>query len=216
MSYGKVTVTPASGDVISTANAKAHLRVEHDAEDSYIASLVAVAVEHVQTQTGRQLLTATYDISFDRFPAGAEPQLLPLAPLQSVSQIVYVDTSGAATTINSASIAADYRVVTGTEPGQIAPAYGNVWPYAADVPAAVRYRIVCGYGTASDVPDQILHAVRLLVGHWYENREDVVVGTITSNIPRGVGVLLESMRFDDLVDYQPATRRVTHHRQGWY
>lgn len=212
MQYGRTVITAASGDVLSTANAKAHLRVEHSTEDTLIAAYVASAVEHIQEQTGRQLLTATYDISFDRFPVGAEPQRLPYAPLQSVSQIVYTDTGGTAQTITSGTISTDYRVTTSTEPGQISPAYGNVWPYAADVPGAVVYRIVCGYGTAADVPTQILHAIRLLVGHWYENREDVVVGTSTASIPRGVQSLIESVKYDDLIDYSPATRRVTHHR----
>jgi uncharacterized phiE125 gp8 family phage protein len=102
-------------------------------------------------------------------------------------------------------------VVTSTEPGQIAPAYGGVWPYAAEVPAAVVYRIVCGYGSGASVPAELLHAIRLIVGHWYENREEVVVGTITATIPRGAQALLESMRYADLVDYRPATRRVSHY-----
>jgi uncharacterized phiE125 gp8 family phage protein len=85
MQYGVSTVTAASGDVLGTSAVKSHLRVEHDTEDALIAAYVAAAVAHVQSQTGRQLLTATYDVAFDRFPVGSEPQLLPMAPLQSVS-----------------------------------------------------------------------------------------------------------------------------------
>lgn len=213
MPYGKTLVTADSGptNVLSTATAKAHLRVEHSTEDTLIAAYVAAAVAHIEQQTNRQLLTATWDIDFDRFPVGGEAQLLPLAPLQSVDKIVYVASDGTSTTIGSGTIASDYVVLTGREPGLIAPESGKVWPFAADQPGSVTYRITSGYGETADIPTAVIQAVKLLVGHWYENREDVVIGTITASIPRGVQHLIETLTYDDLIDYRPRTRRVTHH-----
>lgn len=40
-------------------------------------------------------------------------------------------------------------------------------------------------------PDDIQMAVRLLVGHWFENRESVVVGTNAVEIPMTVEMLIE-------------------------
>jgi hypothetical protein len=34
-----------------------------------------------------------------------------------------------------------------------------------------------------NVPSPILHAIRLLVGNFYSNREPVIVGTISSELP---------------------------------
>lgn len=38
------------------------------------------------------------------------------------------------------------------------------------------------------------HACRLLVGHWYENRESVAVGTIAPKVPMAVDMLLSVNR----------------------
>lgn len=41
-----------------------------------------------------------------------------------------------------------------------------------------------------DAPADIQQAVKLLVGHWFENRESVVVGTTASEVPMSVQMLL--------------------------
>lgn len=38
--------------------------------------------------------------------------------------------------------------------------------------------------------NDVKQAILLLVGHWYANREDVVTGTIASQLPMGVHALL--------------------------
>ena len=38
--------------------------------------------------------------------------------------------------------------------------------------------------------DDVKQAILLLVGHWYANRESVVVGTISAEVPMGVPALL--------------------------
>ena len=40
------------------------------------------------------------------------------------------------------------------------------------------------------IPGKVLAAIKLLCGHWYENREDVVVGVTTSKVKRAVESLL--------------------------
>ena len=211
--YGKTLITAAVGAVLSTADAKAHLRVDHTVEDTVIAAYVAAATRHLEDQTNRQLLTATWDITFDRFPVGHERQLIPLAPLQAVTQIVYVDQAGASQTITSGDITAEYTVVTGREPGEIAPKNGKLWPYSPVEIGAVTYRVRCGYGLAAAVDPTVVPAIKLLTGHWYECREDTADYTI-STIPRGVQTLIESLVYDDLVDYDPRTLRITHSRSG--
>ncbi|WP_110642462.1 head-tail connector protein [Salinicola sp. CPA57] len=55
-------------------------------------------------------------------------------------------------------------------------------------------------GNAADenalvLDDDLVTAMLLLIGHWYVNRESVVVGTITSEMPMAVQSLIEPYRF---------------------
>ncbi len=63
----------------------------------------------------------------------------------------------------------------------------------------VRYRVTyqAGYAQLDDpnawsAPEDIQQAVLLLVGHWYENRETVNVGNITSELPLTTHALLSN------------------------
>jgi uncharacterized phiE125 gp8 family phage protein len=42
----------------------------------------------------------------------------------------------------------------------------------------------------TDVPDDMKQAVLMLISHWYENREAVIVGTISAEVSLGVNQLL--------------------------
>lgn len=67
------------------------------------------------------------------------------------------------------------------------------------------------YATATDVPkdpetgeptddsalvldDDLTTAMLLLIGHWYANREAVVIGSITSDVPMAVDALISPYR----------------------
>lgn len=60
---------------------------------------------------------------------------------------------------------------------------------------ALRVAYVAGYGTnAADVPAPIRHAILMLVGHWFANREAIAVGVAPSVVPLGVEALLAPYR----------------------
>ena len=52
-----------------------------------------------------------------------------------------------------------------------------------------------GTHTIGEVPSRVLQAIRLLVGHWYANRESVVTGTTATEIPFTVKALLSQRRY---------------------
>ena len=112
------------------------------------------------------------------------------APAQSVTWIKYYALDGTLTTLDTSI----YTVDVAAEPARIWPAYTQVWPAARLVPQAINIRYVAGYGLAASVPDEIKHALKLLIGTWYENRESVIVGTISSLLPSAVESLLWSRR----------------------
>lgn len=178
-------VTGPSTEPISTAEAKEHLRVDVGDEDEYIDALVVVARQHVERITNRSLITQTWNLMLDSFPRG-DALRVPRPPLQSVSYITYRDTDGDESTF----AAENYIVDTDKTPGEIVLAHGETWPSAALYPTSpITVQFVAGYGDAADVPERLVHAMKLLVGHWYEHREQVSPNR-SYEIPLGVDLLL--------------------------
>lgn len=48
--------------------------------------------------------------------------------------------------------------------------------------------------TALVLDDDMTTAMLLLIGHWYANRESVVIGTITAEVPMAVDALISPYR----------------------
>lgn len=166
-------VTPPAEMPVTLDEAKRHLRVLNNAEDTLITALIAAATQHLEGRggiLGRALVTQTWDMRIDAFPRSHKGRIeLPMPPLQSVTWIKYVDAAGAEVTLPAERYVVDAQHMI----GRVRPAYGTQWPSALDDEGAVRIRFVAGYGAAGAVPDPIKQAILLLVGHWWINREAV-------------------------------------------
>lgn len=185
------TVAPAE-TLLSVADAKTHLRVEGSDEDGYVTGLVAAAEAYLDGFSGvlgRALVTQTWRRSFDQWPDG-DVLRLPLGPLQSVSSITYYDTAGSSQTWASSN----YHAVSDAIGPCIVLDDAASWPNLDDRPDAVTVTWVCGYGAASAIPAPIVHAAKLMIGHWHANRETVNVGNISSELPFTVAALLTPFR----------------------
>ena len=110
-----------AGEPISRTEAKLHMRVDANAEDSLTDLLITAARQQVENVTRRQLITASYVMLRDSLP-GRIVLLRP--PLQSVSSVTYVDGAGATQT----AAATLYDVLIHREPGEIILGYGDSWP----------------------------------------------------------------------------------------
>lgn len=184
--------TEPAAEPVSTDDAKLHLRVDIDDDDDLIDALVKAAREHVEIITRRALITQTWDYYLDEFPTGSVIEI-PRPPLQSVTHVKYTDKDGTESTFSSAS----YHVDTDGEPGRIVLKYGESWPgdtLQTSNPIVVRF--VAGYGeSGASVPEAIIQAIKLLVGHYYENREAVYGGRGQAMmLPSGVDALLWGYR----------------------
>lgn len=184
-------VTPPAVTAVTRELVKAHIRKDDSDEDALIDFYISSAVKAAEKETRRALITQTRELRLDRFPRCHDPIELPRPPLQSVASVVYVDGAGSAVTWAPS----DYIVDTDSEPGRIRPAYNLAWPLARCQPGSVTVRYVAGYGDApEDVEPDIRHAMLLLIGHWFENRETVNVGNITSELSFTVRTMLENNR----------------------
>lgn len=162
--------------------------------DPEVTRLIRAARLQVERITRRGLLSQTWELQLDAFPAGAVIEL-PLPPLLSVTSVTYQDTAGAWQTL-----AASAYVVTGpagpiAERGRITLADGATWPTTADEADSVKVRFVAGYGTtAAAVPDDLRQAVLMLVGELYEQRAETITGTIVGRTTRAVDALVGPYR----------------------
>lgn len=190
-------VTAPAAEPLSTAEAKAHARIDGTDSDTLIDAYIKAARLVTEDRYGVALVTQTWDLALDRFPCGGthDPYAaidVPRPPLQSVTSVTYTDTAGTATVLSSSL----YQVqATGRAmPGRIAPAYAQTWPATRDVMAAVTVRFVAGYGLAAAVPEDVKTAIKFLVAHWYENREIVGAGGRPDMLPFTYEALLAPYR----------------------
>lgn len=185
--------TAPAAEPVSASEAKSHLRIDISDDDTLIGTYITAARVRVEQELNRALVTQTWELVLDGFPAGDRIRL-PLPPLQSVTSVKYTDEDGVEATYSSAN----YLVDTDAEPGQIVLKSGVTWPAVTLLRevAAVRIKFVAGYGLAAAVPEPIKLAIKLLVGTYYENREDTLVaqGVTVMRLPTGVRDLLSSYR----------------------
>ena len=136
----------------------------------------------------------------DAFPLSSSCAIvLPKPPLQSVVHIKYTDQDGVLQTWADTN----YTVDTDSEEGMVYPVYNGSWPSdVRDVERAVNIQYVAGYADsgasprdlADSVPQGIKHAIMMLVGHMYENRESTSQQMTITDVPMGFDALLASYR----------------------
>lgn len=192
-------VAGPSRPAVSLVDMKKHLRVDFDDDDDLIESLTAAATQHIDGRDGklgRALVAQTWDLRINGFPCGEIE--LPLPPLLSVESVTYYDVDNALQTLPTTY----YEVigVGGEKPGRIVLKSGQSWPTSYARQESVIVRLIAGYVDTSDspaageIPAPIVAAIKLLAAHWYENREPVNIGNITTNLPLTVDALLAPFR----------------------
>ncbi|NVO15475.1 MAG: phage head-tail connector protein [Rhodoplanes sp.] len=158
-------LVPPAAEPLTLAEAKLYLRVDHDDDDALIGSLVAGARKLVETATRRALLTQTWRLVRDAWPAGGRIKVLP-APLCAVAAARVYDADGMPHAIDPSVFTLDIAAA----PGVIAFALPAV-PAPGLRVAGIALDAVVGYGAdAVAVPAPLVQAVRLWLAHFYEHR----------------------------------------------
>lgn len=144
----------------------------YSAEDDLLTALITVARDYCEGFQNRAYITQEWELWLDDWPH-EDYIRIPLPPLQSVEAIKYYDTDDTEATWDSG----DYFVDVKSEPGRVALNWSEVWPTTTLRPTnGVLVEFTAGYGDlASDVPQRVRQAMLLMIGHWYEHREAVVI-----------------------------------------
>ena len=193
VNYGKLVLkTAPSSTAVTLAEAKQHLRVDSDFDDddAYITTLIEVATDLVEQFTRRRLITQTYNLYYDQFPDYISLQVGIVA---SVVHIKYRDTSNVEQTLASSNYVLDDKI----KPGRIYVATNGNFPDTYDRPNAVEVEFTVG-SAAADVESALKQAMLITVGRYYEQRQDVVLGTIATELPLMVEYILTPYRLLEL------------------
>jgi len=176
------TTTPTLDDVISVADLKSHLRVDVNDDDALIEAFRDTAISFVQQITNRVLGDVDAVVYLDKW----QNVTLDVGPVNTIESVEYIDENGNVQTLPTTNWFSD-----------IAGAHGRIRFH--DVPSLYDYalnRVIvnCNVGHAENaIPAPVIHAIRLLVGHMYENRTAAEIRSV-NEIPFGVHSLLSPFR----------------------
>lgn len=151
-----VTVQPGS-DPVTLAEAKAQCGILDGSRDDQVNLWLRAARAHIEGLCSIKLVTQTVVMRCDAF---ADLDRLPVAPIQSITSIMYLDPTGAEQML-SGSV---YELRTDDLEPTIVLRAGQRWP-ALLSGSRITITAVAGYGGAESVPPDIALALLLLVSH---------------------------------------------------
>lgn len=179
------TVAPTA-DVLTLTEVKDQLRIDGSTEDAYLERLIKAAIAHVEGPYGIGVILASQEwaLHLDNWPGVIE---IPLYPVQSVTSIEYLDEQGSSQTLDTSR----YRVDLVSNPARITREFNETWPSVRLVTNAITVNFEAGYST---IPEDLKAAMLMIIAHWYEQRESVVIGTMASEVPQGAQAILNQYR----------------------
>lgn len=166
-----------------------YVRQSSQDDDDLLRDLVKAAKNYIESHTNRTLFKSTLRLALDDWPSGREIPL-PRGPLYSTTAltVTYFKSDGStAVTFPSSK----YDVATDGLVPRVVLKNSKSWPSSV-LRAAEAVRVTYEAGSTS-VDYQAKQAARLLVGHWYENREGVLVGSVSKPIEIAVESLLSNL-----------------------
>ena len=153
-------VTAPVGQVITVQDMTAFGYVVEPEQFGVLGDCIDAATKVVEGDSGRQLLTATYDVHWRRFPGAWGELVLPRVPVASVTSVKYYDAAGTQQTLSALL----YTVNDGSAHASayIMPAFNEQWPTTYGHDRDVTVRFVCGYGDREDIPKPLKLQVAIL------------------------------------------------------
>jgi len=184
---------------ITLRSIKDHLAIESDetAFDDMLSDYIRSAAAYLQAECHISLISTTYVAYWDNWP-DSEIIKVPLWPVSSITSLKYLDSAGAETTISGVQsdlISCPCRVRLS--------ASSTSWPILQDDTLnRVRLTFVAGYGSdALSVPDMVKHAIKMLVAHWFRNRETVLVGSISKDLEHATNSLIMLLKRNEFEEF---------------
>lgn len=217
MSTALSLFTGPGSEPLTLAQAKAYVGIDSTdtSNDTLLADLTTAARRFVEDYTKRALFNQTWDLWLDGIPGagpggrginrgpwwdgvregsivaltGGFPYIeIPKTPLSSITSMTWYDLSDTAQTFDLTTTVTDVD----SKPPRLILKVGATWPIGLRPYRSINIRFVAGYDVsdATKVPAALLQAIRLLVSHFFENREPLVEGRL-AECPLSVKSMLD-------------------------
>lgn len=190
-------ITPPTGLIVPLDEVKRHLRVTWSDEDMQITAFILAAWQFVENFVQRRYFAQTLEYVRDSW---CDAITLPLAPTgeggvnASIVSVSYVAADGTTQVLPAST----YWDRPDGQTRAFVRRWYSVLPWLGDGAERVVIRFSF-LGDVSTVPPLVTAAVKLLVAHWYVNRE-AVVGVenrdSSTELPIGFRDLLISERWN--------------------
>jgi len=149
---------------ITVSELNAHARIDVTDENTLATNLIVAAEAAAEEFCLSKFVTQTWDQYFDGF---AEPLVLSLPPVGTVSYVHYIDADGVEQTLSTDVW--EQAELLGV--GIVRRKYDQSWPDVRTHPDSVIVQFSCGYGAAASVPQPIRQAIAVHAAHFFQFRE---------------------------------------------
>lgn len=186
---GLTLVTGPSTQPIGMAAVKDHLYIvdTDTSREAYLIEIQDSAVDQFQSEAEYQVMTATYKLTLSEFPCDYID--IPMIPVSSITTFLYYTDK---TNTDTLVLDTDFYLVTSDRSAKLFPV--SSWPSAGDRPDAVQITFVAGHARKQDVPKRLIHGLKFLIGHYNENRQNVVVGPNVQKIPQSYEAIVDKFK----------------------
>ena len=188
----KQTTEPAY-QPITLEEARDHLRLVASGsplshpDDATVEAYIKAATGYAEDRTNKVFAQREFTLKRASFQRVME---LPVFPVLSVDTISYVDGDGT----TQAMDASNFQTVIDRTPAFIVledvPSVDDKTFNAVTITVTVGIESDNSPPDADKIPEQVKQAIKLMVGHFYENREAVNIGNITATVPFATDALL--------------------------
>lgn len=187
--------TPRTTSALTLAEAKNHLRIPTGIteEDDYLQALIDTATDVADKYCNISIMQQTYVQYADKWDDTIQLFHSPIEG-SGAADMVEVEYIGEGNTTYSTWAITQYIFDKYTCPLRLMAAPNVVYPDIENRLNAIKIEYKVGYGTASDVPKGIKQALLIMVGQWYENRQEAIVGRSVGTIPMTATYILDKYR----------------------
>lgn len=153
-------------------------------DDPLLQEIITAARERVEHDASLCLVKSTFEGYIDSFPPA--DIILQQSPVTAVTKVEYMSNG---VYVEWPQDQWEANIIS--MPGRVHPRYGYSYPTHDTAYNAVKVTFTAGYTNAGSVPKLAKMAMLLLIGHWYEVRQTVIIGTIATEVPETYNSVIE-------------------------